>query len=477
MFAHCLLLMQYRLPRVGSRSAVGCAVLNDKWVSATSGSEDHSFKCMRKNEYEEILRLCEDDRTDLDILLEYVSSTVRGLQKLLKLLSKHGEVVVDDHILARHRGLILLIYSGCGLEVMECLHQEPGVVTPVILKRVKQKQREWLSPACRNQKFDSREEEKPELIGVVHAWKEFLEPMVGVQCDEWEDKELGQKLEDLGTEVRYSVPQGEGFNQYSEADAREEGQVSPSLMAEEKFWDSDTRHSTRAMSEKPSSYCSACENLEIVHSYENKKGAIITVEVTSDTGAAMHANSKYEGQRSTDEGNGLMVTSNGRGSAESENCPYKVLPLFTRETSASLIGDSVIFYGNDSMYILLRIYQALYERMKAAKVYAATKEGLFSEVYKKTLTGNHGDLFFAIDKLIGKLVKQLKVMASDEVAIKLLALHTYERLHAPNGIQDGIYQANARGLLPDESIYRFERASVSESRVLEVFFSKKHVPF
>jgi paired amphipathic helix protein Sin3a len=37
-------------------------VLNDEWVSIVSGSEDYSFKLMRKNQYEEALFRCEDDR-------------------------------------------------------------------------------------------------------------------------------------------------------------------------------------------------------------------------------------------------------------------------------------------------------------------------------------------------------------------------------------------------------------------------------
>lgn len=37
-------------------------MLNDDWVSVTSGSEDYSFKHMRRNQYEEALFRCEDDR-------------------------------------------------------------------------------------------------------------------------------------------------------------------------------------------------------------------------------------------------------------------------------------------------------------------------------------------------------------------------------------------------------------------------------
>ena len=54
--------MQYPIPLASQRSELGAQVLNDHWVSVTSGSEDYSFKHMRRNQYEESLFRCEDDR-------------------------------------------------------------------------------------------------------------------------------------------------------------------------------------------------------------------------------------------------------------------------------------------------------------------------------------------------------------------------------------------------------------------------------
>jgi paired amphipathic helix protein Sin3a len=48
---------------------IGSQVLNDHWVSVTSGSEDYSFKHMRKNQYEESLFKCEDDRLVINVCL------------------------------------------------------------------------------------------------------------------------------------------------------------------------------------------------------------------------------------------------------------------------------------------------------------------------------------------------------------------------------------------------------------------------
>lgn len=50
------------MPAASHRTELGVSALNDVWVSVTSGSEDYSFKHMRKNQYEESLFRCEDDR-------------------------------------------------------------------------------------------------------------------------------------------------------------------------------------------------------------------------------------------------------------------------------------------------------------------------------------------------------------------------------------------------------------------------------
>lgn len=63
-------LLQYPIPLASQRTEIGADVLNDLWVSVTSGSEDYSFKHMRKNQYEESLFRCEDDR--LEVVLMHV---------------------------------------------------------------------------------------------------------------------------------------------------------------------------------------------------------------------------------------------------------------------------------------------------------------------------------------------------------------------------------------------------------------------
>lgn len=62
-FAQTIVGLQYLTHATSEKKTkLDTYVLNDKWVSVTFGSEDYSFNHTRKNQYEEILFKCEDDR-------------------------------------------------------------------------------------------------------------------------------------------------------------------------------------------------------------------------------------------------------------------------------------------------------------------------------------------------------------------------------------------------------------------------------
>ncbi|KAK1440829.1 hypothetical protein QVD17_06661 [Tagetes erecta] len=143
----------YPIPSVSQRSELGTQVLNDLWVSVTSGSEDYSFKHMRKNQYEESLFRCEDDRFELDMLLESVGSTIKRAEELLNrisdcLIDSEGPIRIEDHLTALNLRCIERLYGDHGLEAVDTLRKNPSVSLPVVLIRLKQKQEEWTK--CRS---------------------------------------------------------------------------------------------------------------------------------------------------------------------------------------------------------------------------------------------------------------------------------------------------------------------------------------
>ncbi|KAJ0244664.1 Paired amphipathic helix protein Sin3-like 1 [Hirschfeldia incana] len=143
-----LLPPDYPVRTASQRSDLGAEVLNDRWVSVTSGSEDYSFKHMRKNPYEEVLFRCEDDRFELDMLLESVSSAARSAENLLNVITEKkitfsDSFRIEDHFTALNLRCIERLYGEHGLDVIDILHKNPTTALPVILTRLKQKQDEW----------------------------------------------------------------------------------------------------------------------------------------------------------------------------------------------------------------------------------------------------------------------------------------------------------------------------------------------
>ncbi|KAK4764578.1 hypothetical protein SAY86_025668 [Trapa natans] len=149
-----LLPKNYPIPPVSQRTELGAEVLNDHWVSVTSGSEDYSFKHMRKNQYEESLFRCEDDRFELDMLLESVNVTTKRVEELLEKFNSNAirtdsPVHIEEHLTALNLRCIERLYGDHGLDVMDVLRKNAPLSLPVILIRLKQKQEEWAR--CRSE--------------------------------------------------------------------------------------------------------------------------------------------------------------------------------------------------------------------------------------------------------------------------------------------------------------------------------------
>ncbi|MCL7022371.1 hypothetical protein MKW94_028700 [Papaver nudicaule] len=143
-----LLPKNYPIPSASQKTELGAQVLNDFWVSVTSGSEDYSFKHMRKNQYEESLFKCEDDRFELDMLLESVNATTVRVEELLDKINDDASelespIRIEDQFTALNLRCIERLYGDHGLDVMDVLRRNTSVALPVILTRLKQKQEEW----------------------------------------------------------------------------------------------------------------------------------------------------------------------------------------------------------------------------------------------------------------------------------------------------------------------------------------------
>ncbi|XP_061353318.1 paired amphipathic helix protein Sin3-like 2 [Gastrolobium bilobum] len=143
-----LLPADYPIPTASQRSELGAQVLNDHWVSVSSGSEDYSSEHMCRNQYEESLFRCEDDRFELDMLLESVSSAAKRAEELYNNMNENKinmETLnrIEDYFTVQNLRCIERLYGDHGLDVIDILRKNPTRALPVILTRLKQKQEEW----------------------------------------------------------------------------------------------------------------------------------------------------------------------------------------------------------------------------------------------------------------------------------------------------------------------------------------------
>lgn len=174
----------YQLMRSSGRSAPEEKLLNDRWVSLPVGSEDNNtFKHMRRNPHEDVLFKVEDERFELDMLIDGVASTIArlepaeeeiaalkataqaALEQIAQRSSMTGESVaspsdpssemrtphvphfqyrLDERTLgAVHVSTVSRLYGEHGSEVIELMRKNPAATVPIVLKRLRQKEGEW----------------------------------------------------------------------------------------------------------------------------------------------------------------------------------------------------------------------------------------------------------------------------------------------------------------------------------------------
>ncbi|KAG6474815.1 hypothetical protein ZIOFF_064030 [Zingiber officinale] len=145
--SYCFLPKNYAAPRASYMTALDASVLNDRLVSVPSGSENCTFKFMRRNKYEKCLFRCEDDRFDMDMMLLKVALTSQKVEDLLEQVHSNkielgSTFQIKDYLTDQNLKCIEQLYGDNGLEVVGHLCANASTLLPVISTRLKQKQEE-----------------------------------------------------------------------------------------------------------------------------------------------------------------------------------------------------------------------------------------------------------------------------------------------------------------------------------------------
>ncbi|KAJ3130062.1 Transcriptional regulatory protein sin3 [Nowakowskiella sp. JEL0407] len=133
---------------------IGSEVLNVDWVShPVYTSENGGFIIHHKNQFEENLYKCEDERYEFDLhidanlsviaLLEPIARKIHDMTPEEKSKFKLGPTLGGTSN-AIYKRVIKKIYEKArGEEIIELLQSNPAVAVPIVLKRLKQKDEEW----------------------------------------------------------------------------------------------------------------------------------------------------------------------------------------------------------------------------------------------------------------------------------------------------------------------------------------------
>lgn len=186
----------YPAPPCSERTEIDSKVLNDVWVSLPVGSEEsYTFRHMRKNQHEEVLFRCEDERFEIDMVIDTNAATLRRLEPIAEeiavlqqkelytanltsngnssvdrdnaysgkkgkekssssgfrpcppwagLAGKIHQYSLDTRVLGIiHKHAIARIYGDAGQEMVDLLFKNPTMAVPIVVNRLRQKDREW----------------------------------------------------------------------------------------------------------------------------------------------------------------------------------------------------------------------------------------------------------------------------------------------------------------------------------------------
>ncbi|XP_076011679.1 paired amphipathic helix protein Sin3a-like isoform X2 [Genypterus blacodes] len=172
----------YQQPKCTGRTPLCREVLNDTWVSFPSWSEDSTFVSSKKTQYEEHIYRCEDERFELDVVLETNLATIQVLETIQRKLSRMS---ADEQLRFKldntlggsseviHRKAIQRIYGDKAHDIIDGLKRNPVVCIPIVLKRLKIKEEEWREAQRGFNKIWREQNEKYYLKSLDHQGINF----------------------------------------------------------------------------------------------------------------------------------------------------------------------------------------------------------------------------------------------------------------------------------------------------------------
>uniref|UniRef100_A0A8C4Y379 SIN3 transcription regulator family member A n=1 Tax=Gopherus evgoodei TaxID=1825980 RepID=A0A8C4Y379_9SAUR len=501
----------YQQPKCTGRTPLCKEVLNDTWVSFPSWSEDSTFVSSKKTQYEEHIYRCEDERFELDVVLETNLATIRVLEAIQKKLSRlsaeeQAKFRLDNTLGGTseviHRKALQRIYADKAADIIDGLRKNPSVAVPIVLKRLKMKEEEWREAQRGFNKVWREQNEKYYLKSLDHQGINFKQNDTKVLRSKSllnEIESIYDERQEQASEDNAGVPIGPHLSlAYEDKQILEDA---ASLII---------HHVKRQTGiQKEDKY----KIKQIMYHF-------IPDLLFAQRGELSDVEEEEEEEMDVDEATGAAKKHNGVGGS-----PPKAKLLFSNTAAQKLRGvDEVynLFCVNNNWYIFMRLHQILCLRLlrictqaerqieeenrerewerevlgikrdksDSPAIQLRLKEPMdievedyypaFLDMVRNLLDGNmdssqyedslremftiHAYIAFTMDKLIQSIVRQLQHIVSDEICVQVTDLYLSENSNGATGgllssqssraLGEAAYQRKAEQLMSDENCFK-----------------------
>uniref|UniRef100_A0A674D5I8 Paired amphipathic helix protein Sin3a n=1 Tax=Salmo trutta TaxID=8032 RepID=A0A674D5I8_SALTR len=503
----------YTQPKCTGRTPLCKEVLNDTWVSFPSWSEDSTFVSSKKTQYEEHIYRCEDERFELDVVLETNLATIRMLETVQRKLSRmsaeeQAKFRLDNTLGGSseviHRKAIQRIYGDKAPDIIDGLKKNPAVSVPIVLKRLKTKEEEWREAQRGFNKIWREQNEKYYLKSLDHQGINFKQNDTKVLRSKTllnEIESIYDERQEQASEENTAMPSGPHLTlTYEDSQILEDAAAliihhvkrQTGIQKEDKYKIKQIIHHLI-----PDMLFAQRGELSDLEEEEEEEEMELDVSVAKKHNGVMQGGSPNKSSK-------LLFCNTGaqklRSCAEAYN----------------------LFYVNNNWYIFLRLHQTLCSRL--TRIYGQAERQIeedirerdwerevlglkrdkkdnpaiqlrlkepsefivedyysaFLEMVRNLLDGNmepaqyedslremftiHAYTAFTMDKLIQSIVRQLQHIVSDEICVQVTDLYLAEGTNEATGgplptqtsraSTEGCYQRKAEQIMSDENCFK-----------------------
>jgi paired amphipathic helix protein Sin3a len=432
-----------KLPCSG-RNQIGDENLNDSMFSLPTGNEggeEDREKHFVKNQYEEALFRVEDERFELDRIIEAnadVLLTLKRVQDDLNLLPFEdlSRYPIESKFNQVQLKAVARLYGDQWYEVMVQLKENPGRTVPIIISRAEQKGKEW-------------DHVKSQL---KNSWRSIFQENFYKALDyrslsfkSEEKKKLNPKH--LISELKNAIQKKQSQSSFSAGDSDSHSTVKPAPPCfVYSFSDEEVHQQVYSLillsANRTYNYPAVSKMLKFcktfLRHFLNLEST--TFVVPSDVDMALDNSDDDKSAIGEDDSDAKNAEDANRMELNDEELPItsgEVKPVRVMLETWSFqekfnpvrrhTRSSTLFFGNYNFYVFFRLYQMLYSRIFECKKLCQEKDTgdyslLIKEIHQfvcekidsltfeedlRTLYGAGSYLLFTIDKLMAQLIKHV----------------------------------------------------------------------